>query len=61
MGIRWRYVVSFTPRPLYSGERATGTHWIEGCVVPRTGLEAVADRKKSLSPLREYLDLGGTK
>jgi len=25
------------PRPLYSGEKTSGTHWIGGCVGPRTG------------------------
>jgi hypothetical protein len=30
----------FTP-----GERAPGTHWIGGCVVPRAGLDNVKKRK----------------
>jgi len=25
-GTRWRWVVGFTPRPLYPRERASGTH-----------------------------------
>jgi hypothetical protein len=28
LGARWRGVVSFTPRPLYSRRKPTGTHWI---------------------------------
>jgi hypothetical protein len=24
----WEWVISFTPQPLYPGERAPGTHWI---------------------------------
>jgi hypothetical protein len=30
-------VVNFTPRPLYPGEKAAGTHWIRGWVDPRAG------------------------
>jgi hypothetical protein len=35
------WVVSFTPLPLplYPGERASGTHFIEGWVDPRAGLD----------------------
>jgi hypothetical protein len=33
---RWRWVVSFTPRPLYHRERALGTHWIGGWVGPQS-------------------------
>jgi hypothetical protein len=49
---RWRSVVSFTPRPLYPQGKATGTHWIGGWMGPRTGLDAVANRKIP-SPHRE--------
>jgi hypothetical protein len=38
-------VVSFTPRPLYPGERVPGTHWIEGRVDPRAGLDDVEEKK----------------
>jgi hypothetical protein len=31
LGTRWRYVVSFTPRPLYPH-----THWIEGLSGPQS-------------------------
>jgi len=34
-----------TPRPLYPGERARGSHWLEDWLGPRTGLDAVAKRK----------------
>jgi hypothetical protein len=29
LGTRWRKVTSFTPRPLYPGERTPGRHWVE--------------------------------
>jgi hypothetical protein len=38
LGTRLRWVVSFTPRPLYPRERASGTHWIGGWVGLRAGL-----------------------
>jgi hypothetical protein len=44
LGTKWRWVVSFTPRPLYPGQRAPGTHWI-GWVGPRAGLDDVEKRK----------------
>jgi hypothetical protein len=34
LGTRWRWVVSFTLRPLYSVERASGNHRIGGWVGP---------------------------
>jgi hypothetical protein len=39
LGTSWRFVVSFTPLPLYPGERAPGTHFIGGWVDPRAGLD----------------------
>jgi hypothetical protein len=45
LGTSWRGVVSFTPRPLYPGERAPGTHWIGGSVSARVGLDDVEKRK----------------
>jgi hypothetical protein len=45
LGTRWRCVVSFTPRPLYSQGTAPGTHWIGGWVSPRAGLDAVVKEK----------------
>jgi hypothetical protein len=38
-------VISFTPLPLYPGERAPGTHWIGGWVDPRAYLDLVENRK----------------
>jgi hypothetical protein len=35
----WRWVVSFTPLPLYPRERAPGTHFIGGWVHPRASLD----------------------
>jgi hypothetical protein len=36
-----RWVVSFTPQPLYPRGKAPGTHWIGGWVGPRAGLDDV--------------------
>jgi hypothetical protein len=55
LGTRWKWVVSFTPRPLYRREGAPGTHctlWLGGCVGPRAVLDAVVKRKIP-SPRRE--------
>jgi hypothetical protein len=52
LGTIWRWMVSFIPRPLYSGERSPGTHWIRGCVGPRAGLDA-EEKRKIPSPRRE--------
>jgi hypothetical protein len=64
LGTRWRWVVSFTPRPLYlPGERAPGTHWIGGWVGPKVGVDTVEKRKISHCresnpgrPARRYTD-----
>jgi len=37
LGTRWKGYVSFTPRPLYVGQRATGTDFVG----LRAGLDAV--------------------
>jgi hypothetical protein len=37
----WRWMVSFTPRPLSPRERVPLTHWIGGWVDPRADLEDV--------------------
>jgi hypothetical protein len=37
--------MSFTTWPLYSGERALGTHWIWGWVGPKTGYNDEENRK----------------
>jgi hypothetical protein len=39
LGTNWRWVVSFTPLPLYPRERAPDTHFIGGWVDPRAGLD----------------------
>jgi hypothetical protein len=52
LGARWKWMVSFTPRPLYPRERAPGTHWIGGWVDLRAGLDTVWKRKIP-SPRRE--------
>jgi hypothetical protein len=44
-GTRWRWVVSFTPRPIYPRERTPGTHWIGVWVGPRAGLDSVVMKK----------------
>jgi hypothetical protein len=49
---RWRWMVSFTGRPLYPRVRASGTHWIGGWVGPRADLDTVMKRKIP-SPRRE--------
>jgi hypothetical protein len=41
LGISWRCVVSFTPRPLYPRESAPGTHCMGGLVDPRAGLDGM--------------------
>lgn len=40
LGTRWMWVVSFTPRPLYSREKFSGTHRIGCWVDPIVGLDA---------------------
>jgi hypothetical protein len=39
LGTSWRWVVSFTPLPLYPQERAPDTHFLGGWVDPRAGLD----------------------
>jgi hypothetical protein len=38
-------VIGFTLFSLYPGDRVPGTHWMEGWVGPRTGLNEVERRK----------------
>jgi hypothetical protein len=47
-------VVTFTPRPLYT----PGTHWIEGWVGPRAGLDDMEKRKFLTLPRLEIRPLG---
>jgi hypothetical protein len=44
LGTSWRWVVSFTTRPLYSRGKAP-TQWIGGWVDPRAGLDDIEKRK----------------
>jgi hypothetical protein len=41
LGSKWRYVVSFSLRPLHHRKRAHGFHWIRGWVSPSAGLERI--------------------
>jgi hypothetical protein len=45
LGTRWRWVVSFTPRPLYHHGKAPDTHWIGGWVGPRSSLDTCRREK----------------
>jgi hypothetical protein len=47
LSTRWRWVVNFTPWPLYLRERTPGTYLIEGCVGPRVVLDVLDKRKIS--------------
>jgi hypothetical protein len=49
LGTRWKWVVSFTPRPFHPRRKSAGTHWIGGWVGPKTGLDDV--EKSEISPL----------
>jgi hypothetical protein len=52
LGTTWGWVVSFTLRPLFPGERAPVTHWIGGWVGSRAILDVVV-RRKIPRPRRE--------
>jgi hypothetical protein len=58
LGTSWRWVVSFTSRPLYPRERDPGTHFIGGSVDPRAGLDDVWKRRFLLLPGLELQPLG---
>jgi hypothetical protein len=45
LSTRWRWVIRFTPRPLYPRERAPGTHCLGGWLSSRVCLDAVEKRK----------------
>jgi hypothetical protein len=47
LGIRWRWMASFTSLLCYPWETAPGTHWTGGCVGPRAGVDTVEKRKIS--------------
>lgn len=46
-GFRWRWAANFKPRPLFSRGETLGNHQIGGLTGPRTGLDAVEERKIS--------------
>jgi hypothetical protein len=45
LGTRWGWAVSFTPRPRFTSGKDKGTHWIEGWVGLRAGLDTEAKEK----------------
>jgi hypothetical protein len=49
-GTRRRWVVTYTTRPLYALERASGTHRIGGWVEPRAGLKGLVRENLSTLP-----------
>jgi hypothetical protein len=49
-----------SPGRFTTGERAAGTHWIEGCVRPKAGLEDLEKRKFLTLQGLEFRPLGGT-
>ena len=48
LGTRWRWVVHFTPRPLYPGERTSAPRWIGDWWGPIPALDGFKRREKSL-------------
>jgi hypothetical protein len=50
-GTRWRWGVSFVPRPPHLRGKARGVHWTQGCTGCTVGLYVLQERK-SLSPDR---------
>jgi hypothetical protein len=45
LGTGWRWVVNFTPRPLYPRGNSPGAHWIGGWVDLKAGLDDLEKRK----------------
>jgi hypothetical protein len=60
LGTIWRWVVNFTPRPLYlpPGERSPSTHWMGGWVDLRDDLDDLETRKFLAIPGLELQPLG---
>jgi hypothetical protein len=56
----WRWVVSFTPMPLYPHGKSPSTHWIGGRVDPRVGLDDVEKSKFLTLPGLELRPLSST-
>jgi hypothetical protein len=57
LGTSWRWVVSFTPRPLYPRGKSPGTHWMGCWVDPRAGLDDLEKRKFLTLPWLELRPL----
>jgi hypothetical protein len=65
LGIRWKWLVSFTPRPLYPREKFSQYPWDKGYVGPRTVLNTVEMMKATFlcresnpgHPASRYIDL----
>jgi hypothetical protein len=52
LGTRWRWVVSVTPRPLFSSEiRDFGVHWIGDCVGSKAGIDAAVKTAPARNPV----------
>jgi hypothetical protein len=47
LGVRWRWVASFTALPCYPWETAPGTHWTGGWMGPRAGVDIMEKRRVS--------------
>jgi hypothetical protein len=60
LGTSWRWVVSFTPRPLNPRGKKPGTLWIWGWVSPRVGLDDMENWKFLLPSELERRPLGRT-
>jgi hypothetical protein len=60
LGTSWRWVVSFTPLPLYPRGKSPppSTNWIGGWVDPRADLDDVEERKFLTLPWLELQPLG---
>jgi hypothetical protein len=54
----WRWMVSFTPQPLYPRGKSPDTHWIRGWVGRRAGLDNLEKRKFLTLPRLELRLLG---
>ena len=59
LGSRWKWVVNFTPRPLYSLGNKPRTRWMEEWMEDRAGVDVLEKRK--ISWLCRDLNPGGSK
>jgi hypothetical protein len=58
LGTSFRWVVSFTPRPLYPWGKSPGVHWRGGWVDTQVGLDDLEKRKLLTLPGFELRSLG---